>query len=89
MDGTREWTIEVLSWGVQAIEPSLDVLHRDGWERPQTCQTDELTRGSHYHRQPLKRLAGLFQGGSARASRATEGASPHRAAENASMKRSS
>jgi aminoglycoside phosphotransferase family enzyme len=38
------------------------VKHWNGRGRPQTCQPDKLPRGPCYHRQPLKRLAGLFVG---------------------------
>jgi len=58
----RKQTKKVQSWGAQVIGPSLDARHQDGWERPQTRQPDKLARGSRHHRQPLKRLAGLFQG---------------------------
>lgn len=36
--------------------------HWNGRGRPQTCQPDKLPRGPCHHRQPLKRLAGLFVG---------------------------
>ena len=34
--------------------------HRNGWERPQTYQPDELIRGFRHNRRPREGPAGLF-----------------------------